>query len=180
MESVCAETLDALPIDTLAGRCYILNMGPSSPMLRRRTSAPCASNRRALSRPSRGAAVRCERLGEGGKGNLKAIIWTLILAAFIYVAAMVLPVLVNEYQFQDSLQDIARFATVNRRTPEQIRQAVLDVAAKQDLPVQADDIKVEGTGYNVRIAVDYSVTVDLKVYQWTLNFHPAAANAALI
>ena len=104
----------------------------------------------------------------------------MILAAFIYVAAMTLPVLVNEYQFQDSLQDIARFATVNHRTPEQIRQAVLDVAAKQELPVQADDIKVEGTGGNIHIAVDYSVTVDLKVYQWTLNFHPAAANASLI
>jgi hypothetical protein len=27
--------------------------------------------------------------------------------------------------------------------------------------------------------VDYSVTVDLGVYQWTLNFHPTATNNAL-
>jgi hypothetical protein len=131
------------------------------------------------------SGVRCARCAtkrhsQRGGANLKAVIWTMILAAFIYVAAMVLPVLVNEYQFQDSLQDIARFASVNRKNNEQIRQAVLAEAQKEDLPVQADNIKVEGNGGNIHINVDYSVTVDLKVYQWTLNFHPAAYNASLI
>ena len=121
------------------------------------------------------------RLGrERGGANLKAIIWTMILAAFVYVAAMLLPVLVNEYQFQDSLQDIARFASVNRKNNEQIKQAVLDTAQKEELPVQAEDIKVEGNGGNVHINVEYSVTIDLKVYQWTLNFHPSANNASLL
>jgi hypothetical protein len=99
---------------------------------------------------------------------------------FIYAAAMVLPILINEYQFQDGIQDIARFASVNRKTNEQIQKAVLDEAQKEDLPVQAEDIKVQNNGGNVHINVDYSVTVDLKVYQWTLNFHPAAYNASLI
>jgi hypothetical protein len=115
-----------------------------------------------------------------GAGNLKAIVWTMILVACIYGAVIVLPVLVNEYQFQDSLQEIARFASVNRRSNEQIRQAVLDEAQKEELPVQAENIKVEGLGGNVHINVDYSVTVDLKVYQWTLNFHPAASNASIL
>jgi hypothetical protein len=118
--------------------------------------------------------------GEDGKGRAKAIIWTLILVAFIYAAAIVIPVLINEYQFQDSLQNIARFASVNRKNNEQVKQAVLDEAQKADLPVQAEDIKVEGNAGNIHINVDYSITVDLKVYQWTLNFHPAASNAALL
>ena len=100
--------------------------------------------------------------------------------AFIYVAAITLPVLVNEYQFQDSLQEIARFASVNRRTNDQVQKAVLEEAQKEDLPVQAEDIKVTGSGGNVHINVDYSVTIDLKVYQWTLNFHPTASNASLL
>jgi len=56
----------------------------------------------------------------------------------------------------------------------------LDEAQKADLPVQAEDIKVQNNGGNVHINVDYSVTVDLKLYQWTLNFHPAASNSSLI
>jgi len=104
----------------------------------------------------------------------------MILVAFIYVAAMVLPILINEYQFQDSIENIARFASVNRRDGDQVRKDVLDEALKEDLPVQAEDIKVQSNAGNVRINVDYSVTVDLKIYQWTLNFHPAASNASLI
>ena len=124
--------------------------------------------------------VATKRDGERGAGHLKAIIWTMVLVAFIYAAAMVLPVLINEYQFQDSIQDIARFASVSRKTSEQIQKAVFDEAQKEDLPVQTEDIKVQTNGGNVHINVDYSVTVDLKVYQWTLNFHPAASNSSLI
>ena len=104
----------------------------------------------------------------------------MILVAFIYGAAIVLPVLINEYQFQDSLQSIPRFASVIPKNVEQIRQAVLEAAQKDDLPVQAEDIKVVDNAGNVHIDVDYSVTVDLKVYQWTLNFHPEASNASLL
>ncbi len=32
---------------------------------------------------------------------------------------------------------------------------------------------------NVQIEAAYSVTVDLGVYQWTLNFHPTVRNDAL-
>jgi hypothetical protein len=120
------------------------------------------------------------RGGERGAGNLKAIVWTMILVAFIYATAMVLPVLINEYQFQDSLQNIARFASVNRKSSDQIQKSVLEEAEKEDLPVEADDIKVKSVAGNVEIDVSYSVTVDLKVYQWTLNFHPAASNASLL
>ncbi len=121
-----------------------------------------------------------KRNGERGQGRLKAIIWTMILVAFIYTAAIVLPVLISEYEFQDSLQDIARYASVNRKDNDQVRKAVFEEAQKEDLPVQASDIKVEGNAGNIHIDVDYSVTVDLKFYQWTFNFHPAASNAALL
>src|SRR5579863_4559567 len=128
--------------------------------------APPPDGRRWFSCPIHARKRASKRNGERGAGNLKAIVWTMILVALIYVAAMMLPVLINEYEFQDSLQNIARYASVNRRNNEQIRQSVLDEVQKEDLPVQVDDIKVEGTSGNIHINVDYSVTVDLKVYQW--------------
>lgn len=146
----------------------------------RPTSVSSTQRQSADSGGERRAKDRRRRVRERGGANIKAIVWTIILAVFIYVMAMLLPVLVNEYQFQDSLQDIARFASVNHRSNEQIKQAILDIAQKQELPVQAEDIKVSGTGGNVRLDVDYSVTIDLKVYQWTLNFHPSASNASLL
>jgi cell division protein FtsL len=122
---------------------------------------------------------RPKRHAEKGAGKLKAIFWTLLLAAFIYVSVKVIPALVNEYQFQDGIQTIARFATMNRQTPDQIREAVLKEAQKDNLAIGAEDIKVEATNGNVKINADYSVVVDLAVYQWTLNFHPSVSNNAL-
>jgi len=120
------------------------------------------------------------RNSEKGAGHMKAIIWTMILVAFIYVIAMIIPVLINEYQFQDSLQEIARFASVGHKPNSEVQKSVLDEAMKEDLPIEAEDIKVTGTGGNIHINVNYSVTVDLKVYQLTLNFHPAASNSAIL
>jgi len=106
-------------------------------------------------------------------------VWTMILVALVYAGIKVMPILVDEYQFQDGIQNIARFASVNRQDNPKIQKAVLTEAEKDDLPVRPEDIKVEGSSGNVRISVDYSVTVDLSVYQWTLNFHPTATNNAL-
>jgi hypothetical protein len=116
---------------------------------------------------------------ERGAGSLKAIVWTLVLVMGIYVAIKVVPTLVGEYEFQDGIQTIARYASANRQNLDQVRKAVLEEATKDDLPLTAEDIHVEGSNGNVRINADYSIIIDLKVYQWTLNFHPAASNDAL-
>lgn len=117
--------------------------------------------------------------GERGAGRLKALVWTLIFVVFIVVSARVIPIYVNEYEFVDGMQTIARFATVNRQGPDQIRDAVMKEADKDGLTIRKEDVHVGASGGNVKINVDYSVTVDLRVYQWTLNFHPSASNNAL-
>jgi hypothetical protein len=122
---------------------------------------------------------RPARNGERGSSHLKAILWILALVAFIYVTAKVIPSLVSEFEFQDGVQTIARFATATRQTPEQIRAAILKEAEKDDVPIDANDVKVQAVNGNVKIKVDYSVTVDLTVYQWTLNFHPSVSNDSL-
>ena len=119
------------------------------------------------------------RDGERGAGRLKAIIWLAIIIAMIYVGVKVIPILVNEYELTDGMQTIAQFATVNRQTPLQIQEAVLKEAQKDDVPLDLKDVKAQSVNGNVKIEADYSVTVDLAVYQWTLNFHPATSNNAL-
>lgn len=120
-----------------------------------------------------------KRNAERGAGHLKAIFWTLVLAALIFVGFKITPIYVNEYQFQDGIQNIARFASVNHTSADLIKKSVMEEAQKEELPVRMEDIKVQGGGSNVGIDVDYSVTVDLMLFQWTLNFHPSAANKGL-
>jgi hypothetical protein len=119
------------------------------------------------------------RRGERGSGRLKAIIYLGILAAFIFVCVKVVPILMNEYEFEDSMKSAARLASVNRQVPDDIRKNLVEEAAKDDLPIKPEDIQITSEAGNVRIEATYSVTVDLSVYQWTLNFHPTASNNAI-
>src|ERR1700687_2948498 len=103
------------------------------------TGASRSGGRRPSSRAVRGGGAEAKRSRERGAGSLKAIVWTVILVAFVYAAVMLIPVLINQYEFQDSLHHIARYASVNRKNNEQIKLAVLEEAQKEDLPVQAAD-----------------------------------------
>jgi hypothetical protein len=119
----------------------------------------------------------CNR--QAGNSRIKAIAWTGLLVAFVYVCFRVVPLYVADYQFQDSMESAARFASVNRLSPDQIRMNLLQEAERADVPVRLEDIKVDNRGGRVDIEANYSVTVDLHVYQWTLKFHPRASNSRL-
>jgi hypothetical protein len=116
---------------------------------------------------------------ERGGSRLKSLVWLAIFGLMVYVGWKVVPVLLNEYYFQDAMQTAARFASVNRQTPQDIRDSLVKEAVKEDIPVKPDDIHVTNDAGNVQINAEYSVTVDLQFYQWTLNFHPSAHNSAL-
>jgi Domain of unknown function (DUF4845) len=115
-----------------------------------------------------------------GASRLKLTMFVAVAIALLYTGVKVIPLLVNDFQFQDAIESTARFASVNRQTPEDIRAAVLKAAQDEDIPIAAQDIHVKGDSGHVEIAADYSVTVNLILYQWTLNFHPYAKNNPLL
>jgi len=126
---------------------------------------------------SGGAAANLR--GQHGGSRLKAIIWLLILLAFGYTGFKVVPVLFANYEFTDTVLSTAQLAAVNRQTDDQIKDSLVKAAQDDGLPVTTDEIQVSHRGYNVDISVDYSVTVDLRVYQWTFHFHPTAGSTAI-
>ena len=82
------------------------------------------------------------RDSQKGAGNLKAIVWTGILIAFIYVCIQVIPHYVDDYQFRDTMSTEARFASVKHESPEDIRANLFKEAQKADMPLTLQDIKV--------------------------------------
>jgi hypothetical protein len=125
---------------------------------------------------SRSAAkLRMER----GAGTIKAILWTILLIYGAFVAYKILPAYVAEYQLQDKMQEQAKFAVVNRYPEEQIRDSIFKVIKDLDIPVKREEIKITATQDVVRIGVDYTVPVDLLVYQMSLHFTPTSENKSL-
>ena len=117
---------------------------------------------------------------ERGEGTLKAIVYTLILAAAVYVAVKVVPIYVAEYELKDKISEQARFAVVNRYSEDQIRDILFKTINDLDIPAKRDDIKVEKTNRGLSISVNYSVPVDLAVYKTELNFAPSSEGIDLL
>jgi hypothetical protein len=110
-----------------------------------------------------------------GSSRLKTLIWVAICGCCIYVAVLVVPILVNEYEFQDAMTSAARIGAATRLSPDQIRKTLADEAMSDEIPVKPEDIHVESLGGHVKVSASYSVTVNLQVYQWTLTFNPSAS-----
>jgi predicted membrane protein len=117
---------------------------------------------------------------QAGSSKVKALVWTGLLIAFVYICILVVPLYVADYQFRDQMESAAQFASVNRLSIDAIRQNLFKQAEQADMPLKLEDIKVVDHNGRIDIEANYSVTVDLHVYQWTLNFHPTASNSRLM
>ena len=114
-----------------------------------------------------------------GEGKLKAIIVTAILVIGVIAAWKVVPPYSAEYQLADKIQEIARFAVVNRQTEEQIRETVFKTIQDLEIPAKREDIKVTASTSKVTILVDYTVPVDILMYHLDLHFTPSSENKSL-
>jgi cell division protein FtsL len=130
-----------------------------------------AEQRRELSKRNR----RSQR----GAGKLKAVIYTAILLAAIFAAVKILPAYVADYQLSDKMQELARFAIVNRYSEEQIRDNVYKAMQELSIPAKREDIKVSVNQSIVKISLEYTVPVDLVVYQMELHFTPSSEGKSL-
>jgi hypothetical protein len=124
--------------------------------------------------------ISISRRRQRGEGKLKAIIYTLILAAGVFVAVKIVPAYVADYQLKDKMTEQARFAVVNRYTDDQIRDIIFKVIQDLDIPAKREDIKVQANGRGLAISVAYSVPVDFLVYKTDLNFSPSSEGIDLM
>lgn len=121
---------------------------------------------------------RAQQKRERGGSRINLVITLLIVGFLVFAAVKIVPAYVNNYQFQDSMESEARFAlSYPTKNPEDIRNDLWQKAQDLSIPLASKDaIKVTEDQQNVTISVDYAVPVDLKVYQFTLQFHPHADN----
>lgn len=108
------------------------------------------------------------------------LLLTLLVVGFlIFSAVSIVPALFAKYQLQDAIETESRFAIVDRKGENDIREDVWKKMQELEIPATKDAIRVSVAQRDVSITVDYSVPVDLKVYQFNMEFHPHADNHTL-
>lgn len=120
-------------------------------------------------------------LQQHGGSKLNLIITVAILGSLIFTAIQLVPVYMANYQLQDAIESESRFALTGypKKSVDDIRDDVYNKAQDLGVPASRDAIQVNVQNGMVSIALDYSVPIDLKVYQFTLQFHPHADNHSI-
>ncbi len=112
---------------------------------------------------------------------MSLLLTLVVVAALGFTAIKIVPAYVENYQFQDSIEAESRFALAGypKKSPDDVRSDIFKKAQELGIPAKAEDIRVNMTNGNVEIGLDYSVPIDLKVYQFALQFHPHADNHSI-
>jgi hypothetical protein len=125
--------------------------------------------------------VRPPRNGERGGNKLNLIITLMVLGTMVFAAVKIVPVYFANYQFQDSIESESRFALTGypKKNADDVRNDVWNKAKDLGIPADKDAIHVAMQNGSVEIGLDYSVPIDLAVYQFILQFHPHADNHSI-
>lgn len=105
-----------------------------------------------------------------GAGKLQLVVALGVTAALFLSAWRIIPVYIKSYAFEDTMREKAKFAQVERKPLEIIRQELHKRAQELELPVAREQIQVTEHGRGVRITVRYEVPVDLVVTEIKLQF----------
>jgi len=109
--------------------------------------------------------------------KLKAFFWLAIIGILVFLAVKLVPHYVDNYQFQDELNNLARVVTyAQAKGEDDVRAEVLRLAQQHELPVRSEQIKVSKSQTGVNIEVNYNVVVPVPGYTFNLKFNPAAGN----
>ena len=120
--------------------------------------------------------MRPRRCSEQGFLSISAILSLLFVGALIFLAFKLLPPYINNYQFQDELENMVRTATYSPVSEQDIRQTVMKQAREMGIVLDDRQVVVQKAKSSVDISVQYEITVDLMVREVVLSFQPSAGN----
>lgn len=123
--------------------------------------------------------ARRNRDGQRGGSKFSSIMMLLVLGTMAFAAFKIVPAYFANYQLQDSMVTEARFALVNRKAANDVQDDIWKKVQELGIPAKKDDILVVSEQGSVQISINYSVPVDLIVYQYSLQFHPLADNKTI-
>ncbi len=111
-----------------------------------------------------------------GKGTLGCLVSLLILGAMIIVGTRLGPPYFSYRSLEGDVGTEISRAGSHFFTDETLVQNILDVARKNEVRLKKEDIKVERLAGQVQVSFQYSVPVDLILFEHTFNFKIKASS----
>ena len=105
-----------------------------------------------------------------GASTFGCLFMVLLGVATVYFGLKVGQVYWNNYSYEDTMKEQARFGKT--LTDKQLHDRVVARADSLGLPDEAKDVTVERTGRHISISADYVVMVELPLHNRSIHFSP--------
>lgn len=126
-------------------------------------------------------AVGRARNGESGKVKASFVIFLIVLTIGIYVGWKLFPPYIQEYELEDWMRTQTPYYLVNHMPDDTLRAAIAKELESRSVPAGKDNIKiVANNSRSLQFEVDYTVPIDLGVYQTVLHFSPSSDSQSLV
>jgi len=108
-----------------------------------------------------------------GKINIGCILMAAILAVGGIAVYKIIPVRVKSAEIKEAVKRAAELAATDSRYKNaNIVASILEAARDNNLPISDKQIKIERSGREVHVEVNYQVTVDIVRYKYVMTFNP--------
>ncbi len=124
-----------------------------------------------------GSPARSER----GGSKLQVLFALALTAALLVASVRIIPVYIAAFKLEDEVRQKCKFAPVERKSPELVREELLKTAQELDLPLHREGIQIAPTsGAGLKISIKYTVPVDLILFNINLPFDFSADSKSAI
>lgn len=105
----------------------------------------------------------------GLNGRQLFILLLLILA--LLAGTQYVPGLFAALQFDDYVRQEVKYAASSRKTPEAVRDEVVDKAKDLGIPLTKKEVHITKRGPAFNMQIEYHWPINLRVYKHDLTFH---------
>jgi hypothetical protein len=106
-----------------------------------------------------------------GKGIMGCLVFIVLLSVAIFLSIQLFPVYYSYYSMESEIKKEISKAGARSLKDEEIIRDVMELAKRNEVPLQEDDIQIERIAGQIIFVIDYEVPTDFMVLQKNLNFH---------
>jgi hypothetical protein len=114
--------------------------------------------------------------GSEGKGLFGCIVSLILFGVAVYLSIALGPIYYSNFNFETEIKTIASRAGSHFFNDEAVIKDVMDMAKRNEIRIEREDVKVERFAQQLRIRVRYSVPVNFVFFERDLNFDVDASS----
>src|SRR5262249_19010070 len=88
-----------------------------------------------------------------------------LLVLSLYAGSQFIPAYFHAFQFNDFIKQEVKFALSAKRTPEDVRNHIVQQAKDLEITVEPADVRIMKRGPAFTVEFDYGIPIDLRVYK---------------